>query len=152
MSYFPISTFFFLVEEDLKEHNSIAILGEAQILKAETPDGKSSDPHSAEEGQRSVSLVFSQSSGSTSRLVKKSLFLLVCTRLIQMWKNFVSDVGPCIFIFFIRRVHSMCLFLLGLQIWRRIQCVASPVYIKITVVERFKRSIFLNSFWFTKCF
>uniref|UniRef100_A0A8B9UV76 RING-type E3 ubiquitin transferase n=1 Tax=Anas zonorhyncha TaxID=75864 RepID=A0A8B9UV76_9AVES len=53
-------------EEDLKEHNSTAILGEAQILKAETPDGKSSDPHSAEEGQRSVSLAFSQSSGSTS--------------------------------------------------------------------------------------
>uniref|UniRef100_A0A8B9ZK10 RING-type E3 ubiquitin transferase n=1 Tax=Anas platyrhynchos TaxID=8839 RepID=A0A8B9ZK10_ANAPL len=52
--------------EDLKEHNSTAILGEAQILKAETPDGKSSDPHSAEEGQRSVSLAFSQSSGSTS--------------------------------------------------------------------------------------
>ncbi|XP_066859235.1 E3 ubiquitin-protein ligase RAD18 isoform X3 [Anser cygnoides] len=52
--------------EDLKEHNSTAILGEAQMLKAETPDGKRGDPHSSEEGQRSVSPAFSQSSGSTS--------------------------------------------------------------------------------------
>ncbi|XP_021265282.1 E3 ubiquitin-protein ligase RAD18 isoform X2 [Numida meleagris] len=52
--------------EDPEEHHSAAVLGEAQVLKPGTPDGKSSDPRSSEEGQGSVSLPSSESSGSSS--------------------------------------------------------------------------------------
>uniref|UniRef100_A0A8V0Z447 RING-type E3 ubiquitin transferase n=1 Tax=Gallus gallus TaxID=9031 RepID=A0A8V0Z447_CHICK len=52
--------------EGPEEHRSAAVLGEAQVLKPGTPDGKRSDPCSSEEGQGSVSLAFSDSSGSSS--------------------------------------------------------------------------------------
>ncbi|POI35002.1 hypothetical protein CIB84_001248, partial [Bambusicola thoracicus] len=52
--------------EDPEEHRSAAVLGEAQVLKPGTPDGKRSDPRSSEEGQGSVSLASSDSSGSSS--------------------------------------------------------------------------------------
>lgn len=52
--------------EGPEEHRSAAVLGEAQVLKPGTPDGKRSDPRSSEEGQGSVSLAFSDSSGSSS--------------------------------------------------------------------------------------
>ncbi|KAM9276835.1 E3 ubiquitin-protein ligase RAD18 isoform 3-T3 [Morus bassanus] len=48
------------------EHHTATVLGKAQILKTETPDGKRSESHSLEEGQRSVSPALSLSSGSTS--------------------------------------------------------------------------------------
>ncbi|NXH73421.1 RAD18 ligase, partial [Hydrobates tethys] len=54
--------------EHREEHHTAIVLGKAQILKTETPDGKRSESHSLEEGQRSVSPAFSlSSSGSTSR-------------------------------------------------------------------------------------
>uniref|UniRef100_A0A8C2UBV0 RING-type E3 ubiquitin transferase n=1 Tax=Coturnix japonica TaxID=93934 RepID=A0A8C2UBV0_COTJA len=56
--------------EDLEEHHSASVLGEAQELKPGSPDGKRSDPHSSEEGQGSVSLASSVSSGSSSRLAR----------------------------------------------------------------------------------
>uniref|UniRef100_A0A669PF22 RING-type E3 ubiquitin transferase n=1 Tax=Phasianus colchicus TaxID=9054 RepID=A0A669PF22_PHACC len=52
--------------EDPEEHHSAAVLGEAQVLEPANPDGKRSDPRSSEEGQGSVSLAFSESSGSSS--------------------------------------------------------------------------------------
>ncbi|XP_075370576.1 E3 ubiquitin-protein ligase RAD18 isoform X2 [Mycteria americana] len=52
--------------EHKEEHHPAVVLGKAQILKTETPDGKRSESHSLEEGQRSVSPAFSLSSGSTS--------------------------------------------------------------------------------------
>ncbi|XP_019328818.1 PREDICTED: E3 ubiquitin-protein ligase RAD18 isoform X2 [Aptenodytes forsteri] len=51
--------------ERREEHHTAIVLGKAQILKTETPDGRS-ESHSLEEGQRSVSPAFSLSSGSTS--------------------------------------------------------------------------------------
>ncbi|NWR56774.1 RAD18 ligase, partial [Bucorvus abyssinicus] len=65
-----------------EEHPTAAVLGKAQILQTEPPDGRS-QPGTWEEDQRSVSPAFSLSSGSTSRLVAKSLSSLVCTRLDQ---------------------------------------------------------------------
>ncbi|CAM9352078.1 unnamed protein product [Bubo scandiacus] len=52
--------------EHKEEHHTAIVLGKAQIVKSETPDGKRSESHSLEEGQRSVSPAFSLSSGSTS--------------------------------------------------------------------------------------
>ncbi|XP_075289102.1 E3 ubiquitin-protein ligase RAD18 isoform X2 [Opisthocomus hoazin] len=49
-----------------EEHHTAAVLGKAQVLKPDTPDGKRSEARSLEEGQRSVSPAFSLSSGSTS--------------------------------------------------------------------------------------
>ncbi|NWH53382.1 RAD18 ligase, partial [Fregata magnificens] len=51
--------------ERREEHHTAIVLGKAQIVKTETPDGKKSDSHSLEEGRRSVSPAFSLSSGST---------------------------------------------------------------------------------------
>ncbi|NXJ94388.1 RAD18 ligase, partial [Corythaixoides concolor] len=51
--------------EHTEEHHTAIVLGKAQILKTETPDGKRSESQSLEEGQRSVSPAFSLSSGST---------------------------------------------------------------------------------------
>lgn len=52
--------------EHKEEHQTAVVLGKAQILKTETPDGKRSESPSLEEGQRSVSPAFSLSSESTS--------------------------------------------------------------------------------------
>ncbi|XP_010001657.1 PREDICTED: E3 ubiquitin-protein ligase RAD18 [Chaetura pelagica] len=52
--------------EHSEEHHPAVVLGNAQTLGAETPDGKSSESHSLEEGPRSGSPAFSLSSGSTS--------------------------------------------------------------------------------------
>ncbi|KAM9272046.1 E3 ubiquitin-protein ligase RAD18 isoform 2-T2 [Cariama cristata] len=52
--------------EHREEHHTAVVLGEAQVLKTETPAGERSEPLSLEEGQRSVSPAFSLSSGSTS--------------------------------------------------------------------------------------
>ncbi|XP_075289104.1 E3 ubiquitin-protein ligase RAD18 isoform X4 [Opisthocomus hoazin] len=52
--------------EHAEEHHTAAVLGKAQVLKPDTPDGKRSEARSLEEGQRSVSPAFSLSSGSTS--------------------------------------------------------------------------------------
>ncbi|XP_076202836.1 E3 ubiquitin-protein ligase RAD18 isoform X2 [Aptenodytes patagonicus] len=49
-----------------EHHTAMCVLGKAQILKTETPDGRRSESPSLEEGQRSVSPAFSLSSGSTS--------------------------------------------------------------------------------------
>ncbi|XP_059679325.1 E3 ubiquitin-protein ligase RAD18 isoform X2 [Gavia stellata] len=54
--------------EHTEEHHTAIVLGKAQILKTQTPDGQRSESHSLEEVQRSVSPAFSLSSGSTSRL------------------------------------------------------------------------------------
>ncbi|NXW07279.1 RAD18 ligase, partial [Fregetta grallaria] len=51
--------------EHREEHHTAIVLGKAQILKTETPDGKRSESHCLEEGQRSASPAFSLSSGST---------------------------------------------------------------------------------------
>ncbi|XP_068265287.1 E3 ubiquitin-protein ligase RAD18 isoform X3 [Nyctibius grandis] len=48
-----------------EEHHTAIVLGKAQVIKTETPDGKS-ESRSLEEGQRSVSPAFSLSSESTS--------------------------------------------------------------------------------------
>ncbi|NXG62603.1 RAD18 ligase, partial [Hemiprocne comata] len=50
--------------EHSEEHHPV-VLGKAQTLEAETPDGKNSESHSLEEGPRSDSPAFSLSSGST---------------------------------------------------------------------------------------
>ncbi|XP_074692294.1 E3 ubiquitin-protein ligase RAD18 isoform X2 [Strix aluco] len=52
--------------EHKEERHTAIVLGKAQIVKSETPDGKRSESQSLEEGQRSVSPAFSLSSGSTS--------------------------------------------------------------------------------------
>ncbi|NWX09968.1 RAD18 ligase, partial [Caloenas nicobarica] len=52
--------------EHTEEHHPAAVLGEAPVLKREAPDGSRSECRSSEEGPRSVSPVFSLSSGSTS--------------------------------------------------------------------------------------
>ncbi|XP_055661074.1 E3 ubiquitin-protein ligase RAD18 isoform X4 [Falco peregrinus] len=49
-----------------EENHTAVVLGKAQIIKPETPDGKRNESSSLEESQRSVSPVFSLSSGSTS--------------------------------------------------------------------------------------
>ncbi|NXT56530.1 RAD18 ligase, partial [Pluvianellus socialis] len=51
--------------ERTEELHPAVVLGKAQVLQAETPDGKRSGSHSLEEGQRSASPAFSLSSGST---------------------------------------------------------------------------------------
>ncbi|NXK04388.1 RAD18 ligase, partial [Herpetotheres cachinnans] len=51
--------------EHREENHMAVVLGKAQIIKTETPDGKRSESPSLEESQRSVSPVFSLSSGST---------------------------------------------------------------------------------------
>ncbi|NXW40949.1 RAD18 ligase, partial [Nyctiprogne leucopyga] len=51
--------------EPREEHHTAIVLGKAQALKTETPDGKRSESSSLEEGQRSVSPAFSLSPGST---------------------------------------------------------------------------------------
>ncbi|KFV43552.1 E3 ubiquitin-protein ligase RAD18, partial [Gavia stellata] len=51
--------------EHTEEHHTAIVLGKAQILKTQTPDGQRSESHSLEEVQRSVSPAFSLSSGST---------------------------------------------------------------------------------------
>ncbi|XP_074770709.1 E3 ubiquitin-protein ligase RAD18 isoform X2 [Athene noctua] len=64
--------------EHKEEHHTAVILGKAQIVKSETPDGKRSESHSLEEGQRSVSLS-SESTSSDSfldlRVNKRKLHL-----------------------------------------------------------------------------
>ncbi|KAM6126411.1 E3 ubiquitin-protein ligase RAD18 [Phoenicopterus ruber ruber] len=52
--------------EHTEEHHTAIVLGKAQVLKTETPDGRSSESPSLEEGQRSDSPALSLSSGSTS--------------------------------------------------------------------------------------
>lgn len=81
----------FLLVELREEHPTAAVLGKAQILQTEPPDGRS-EPGTWEEGQRSASPAFSLSSGSTSRLVEKSRFSLLCTRLDRTWKTFPSHL------------------------------------------------------------
>ncbi|XP_037240079.1 E3 ubiquitin-protein ligase RAD18 isoform X4 [Falco biarmicus] len=49
-----------------EENHTAVVLGKAQKIKPETPDGKRNESSSLEESQRSVSPVFSLSSGSTS--------------------------------------------------------------------------------------
>ncbi|NXU90724.1 RAD18 ligase, partial [Xiphorhynchus elegans] len=51
--------------ESREEHHTAVVLGEAQQLQSDTPDGQRSEPHCMEEGQRSASPEFSVSSGST---------------------------------------------------------------------------------------
>ncbi|KAF1488674.1 E3 ubiquitin-protein ligase RAD18, partial [Pygoscelis antarcticus] len=51
--------------EHREEHHTAIVLGKAQIINTETPDGRRSESHSLEEGQRSISPAFSLSSGST---------------------------------------------------------------------------------------
>ncbi|KFV95845.1 E3 ubiquitin-protein ligase RAD18, partial [Eurypyga helias] len=51
--------------EHTEEHHTAAVLGKAQMLKIESPDGKRSESHVLEEGQRSLSPAFSLSSEST---------------------------------------------------------------------------------------
>ncbi|XP_037240076.1 E3 ubiquitin-protein ligase RAD18 isoform X1 [Falco rusticolus] len=52
--------------EHREENHTAVVLGKAQKIKPETPDGKRNESSSLEESQRSVSPVFSLSSGSTS--------------------------------------------------------------------------------------
>ncbi|XP_072203393.1 E3 ubiquitin-protein ligase RAD18 isoform X2 [Excalfactoria chinensis] len=78
--------------EDLEEHCSAAVLGEAQVLKPGSPDGKRSDPQSSEEGQGSVSLVLSGSSGSSSSSssdilgdLEAEVFSVSSDRIVSCW-------------------------------------------------------------------
>ncbi|XP_030314353.1 E3 ubiquitin-protein ligase RAD18 [Calypte anna] len=53
-------------EHTAEEHHTALVPGKTQVLKAEPPDGRSSESHSLEEGPRSDSPAFSLSPGSTS--------------------------------------------------------------------------------------
>ncbi|NXG06041.1 RAD18 ligase, partial [Sakesphorus luctuosus] len=52
--------------EPREEHHPAVVLGEAQELQSDSPDGHRSESHSVEEGQRSASPELSLSPGSTS--------------------------------------------------------------------------------------
>ncbi|NWT03943.1 RAD18 ligase, partial [Mionectes macconnelli] len=70
-----------------EEHHTAVVLREAQELQSDAADDQRSECDCMEEDQRSASPEFSLSSGSTSRLVRCSVFSLVSARLDQTFSS-----------------------------------------------------------------